>query len=66
VQNISSGGNVPRGLGIDPTGRWLIVGHQKSSTAVEFAIDPVTGRISATGRELKLGSPVDVEFAAIK
>jgi 6-phosphogluconolactonase len=53
---------VPRGLGIDPTGRWLIVANQKSDAAVEFAIDAPTGKISATGQTLKIGSPVDVKF----
>ncbi len=63
LQNISAGGKVPRGLGIDPTGRWLIVANQKTDNAVEFAIDPQTGKISPTGQELKIGSPVDVKFA---
>jgi 6-phosphogluconolactonase len=62
VQNISSGGKVPRGLGIDPAGRWLITGNQKSDSAVEFMIDPATGKLSPTGRELKIGAPVDVKF----
>ncbi len=64
VQNISSGGKLPRGLGIDPTGRWLITAHQKSDNAVAFAIDPATGKITPTGQELKIGSPVDVKFVA--
>ncbi|MEY4916576.1 MAG: 6-phosphogluconolactonase [Verrucomicrobiota bacterium] len=64
VQNISSGGKVPRGLGIDPTGRWLITAHQKSDNALEFAIDAATGKLSPTGQELKIGSPVDVKFVA--
>lgn len=62
VQNISSGGKVPRGLGIDPTGRWLIVGNQKSDSAVEFEIDSNTGKLSSPKQELKIGSPVDVKF----
>lgn len=62
LQNIPAGGQVPRGLGIDPTGRWLIVGNQKTDNAVEFGIEPATGRLSATGRQLKIGSPVDVKF----
>jgi 6-phosphogluconolactonase len=62
LQNISCGGKVPRGLGIDPTGHWLITGNQKSDNVVEFTIDPATGKISPTGQELKIGSPVDVEF----
>jgi 6-phosphogluconolactonase len=62
VQNISAGGKVPRGLGIDPTGHWLIVANQKSDNAVEFGIDAATGKLSPTGKELKIGSPVDVKF----
>jgi len=62
VQNISAGGKVPRGLGIDPTGRWLITANQKSDNAVEFGIDAATGKLSSTGQELKIGSPVDVKF----
>jgi len=64
VQTVASGGKVPRGLGIDPTGRWLLAGNQNSDAVVEFAIDPVTGRLSATGQALKIGSPVDVKFAS--
>ena len=62
VQNISAGGKVPRGLGIDPTGRWLITANQKSENVVEFGIDAATGKLSPTGQELKIGSPVDVKF----
>jgi len=62
VQNVSCGGKVPRGLGIDPTGRWLIVANQKTDNAVEFAIDAATGKLSPGGQELKIGSPVDVKF----
>jgi len=62
LQNVSAGGQVPRGLGVDPTGRWLITGNQKSDNAVEFAIDATTGKLVATGQQLKIGSPVDVKF----
>ena len=64
VQNISSGGQMPRGLGIDPTGRWLFTGNQKSDNAVEFSIEAKTGKLTATGAELRIGSPVDVKFVA--
>ena len=66
VQNISCGGKVPRGLGIDPTGRWLFTGNQKSDNAVEFSIEAKTGKLAATGAELKIGSPVDVKFVAVE
>jgi 6-phosphogluconolactonase len=66
VQNVSAGGKVPRGLGIDPTGRWLITANQKSENVVEFKIDAATGKLSPTGQEIKIGSPVDVKFVSGK
>lgn len=64
VQNVPSGGKVPRGLGIDPTGRWLFAGNQKSDKVAMFRIDEATGKLSATGTELTVGAPVDVRFVA--
>lgn len=62
LQNIPSGGQQPRGLGIDPTGHWLLAGNQKSDRVAEFKIDQATGRLTATGRTLNIGAPVDVKF----
>lgn len=62
IQNISAGGKVPRGLGIDPTGHWLIVANQKTGNVVEFAIDVATGKLSPTKTAFQVGSPVDVKF----
>lgn len=61
-QNISSGGKVPRGLGIDPTGHWLIAANQKTDNVVEFAIDAATGKLTPTQTVFQVGSPVDVKF----
>jgi len=30
VEHVASGGKTPRGFGIDPSGRWMIVGNQRS------------------------------------
>jgi 6-phosphogluconolactonase len=65
VQNLSCGGNFPRGMGIDPSGRWLIVGNQKSETVTVFGINPGTGDLTPTGQVLNVGTPVDVKFAVI-
>jgi len=63
-QNLPTGGQVPRGLGVDPTGHWLLVGNQNSHTVTEFAINPRTGLLAPTGQSLNIGSPVDVKFVA--
>lgn len=64
VQNLPCGGDFPRGMGIDPSGHWLIVGNQKSRTVTVFGIDKHTGMLTPTGQVLNAGIPVDVKFAA--
>jgi 6-phosphogluconolactonase len=66
VQNLPCGGDFPRGMGIDPSGHWLIVGNQKSRTATVFAIDPASGHLTPTGQVLSPGDPVDVKFASVE
>jgi 6-phosphogluconolactonase len=53
---------VPRGFGIDPTGRWLIVGGQSDNQIVVLKIDDATGRLSVTDQSATVGSPVCVIF----
>jgi 6-phosphogluconolactonase len=62
VENVPSHGKIPRALGIDPTGRWLIVVNQKANNAVVFSINAETGKLTPTGQELRIGEPVDVKF----
>jgi 6-phosphogluconolactonase len=62
VENVPSHGKVPRALGIDPTGRWLIIVNQKSANAIVFSINAETGKLAPTGQELQIGEPVDVKF----
>jgi 6-phosphogluconolactonase len=62
VENVPCGGKGPRGMGIDPTGRWLVVANQKSQTVTVFGIIAATGRLRPTGQVLSVGAPVDVKF----
>lgn len=52
----------PRNFGIDPTGRWMIVGSQEGDLLVVYEIDQKTGELKATGRTVPVGSPVCVKF----
>ncbi|HTR40471.1 MAG TPA: lactonase family protein [Pseudomonadales bacterium] len=63
VQNIPCEGDFPRGMGIDPSGHWLIIGNQKSGTVTAFGIDDTTGKLTYTGQSFDVGSAVDVKFA---
>lgn len=65
LQNISSGGKAPRGLAIEPTGRWLLAGNQKTDNVAEFAINPITGKLKAMPAQLMIGAPVDFKFVAV-
>lgn len=65
VENVPCGGKVPRGMGLDPTGRWLIVAHQKSDTVTTFRVEAATGRLKPTGQTWSVGAPVDVKFAPV-
>jgi 6-phosphogluconolactonase len=62
VEHTPTGGRTPRNFAIDPTGRWLIAGNQDSNTLAVFAIDPVTGRLTATGSLTEAPAPVSILF----
>lgn len=54
----SAQGKTPRNFIIDPTGHWLLVANQRSDNVVIFHIDPATGLLKATGRQLSIPAPV--------
>jgi len=58
----STRGNWPRNFGIDPTGKFLIAANQNSNTLVVFSIDQSTGKLTAVGDPITVGSPVCVKF----
>jgi 6-phosphogluconolactonase len=52
----------PRNFGIDPTGRWMIVGSQDGDQVVVYAIDVETGKLTPTGKKATVGAPVCIKF----
>lgn len=62
IQRISCEGNSPRHFAVDPGGKWLIVANQDSANIVVLRCNPHTGKLSATGRQYPLDSPVCVIF----
>jgi 6-phosphogluconolactonase len=65
IQNLSCAGDFPRGMGIDPSGHWLMVGNQKSRTVTVFEINKRTGMLTPTGQVVNVGIPVDIKFAPL-
>jgi 6-phosphogluconolactonase len=63
---ISSGGEGPRAFTIDPSGNWLLAGHQKSNTIVIFKRDKITGALTNTGKTIDVGAPVCFVWVPIK
>ena len=58
-------GKGPRNFAIDPTGNYLLVGHQHSNEVVIFKRDKSTGSLTDTGKRIPLCSPVCLVFSKI-
>lgn len=59
---ISTLGKGPRNFVIDPTGNFLLVGHQYTNDIVIFKRDATTGSLTTTGKKIALCSPVCLVF----
>lgn len=62
VQNMSTGGVMPRGFVLDPSGRFLIAGNQKTNTIAIFRVDAASGKLTPNGEKIDLGAPVSFVF----
>lgn len=65
VEQQSTLGKGPRDFSIDPTGNYLLVGHQYTNDIVIFKRDITTGKITDTGKRIQLCSPVGLVFTKI-
>jgi 6-phosphogluconolactonase len=63
VEQSSTGGVMPRSFTIDPTGSYLLAANQLSNNVVVFRIDGATGRLSKTGKEIRVDTPVCLKFS---
>ncbi len=66
IDNFSVKGRTPRSFVIDPTGSRLLVANQDTGNIVIFRINRSTGRLTATGDEVKVPAPVCLKFTAAK
>lgn len=58
IDSISTYGHFPRDFSITPDGQWLIAANQHSNNIISYTRDRATGKLNATGFELKLDAPV--------
>jgi 6-phosphogluconolactonase len=66
IENVPALVKVPRGFGIDPTGKWMITAGQDDDRIAVLKIDPATGKLTATDQSAEVGSPVCVLFTPPK
>ena len=62
IEEVLSGGTMPRSFALDPTGGYLLAANQLSNNVVVFKIDSATGRLSRTGAEIQVDTPVCIKF----
>ena len=65
VRQFPSGGIMPRNFAIDPTGQYLFALNQVSNNVVQFKIDQATGMLTGMDRELKVDTPVCLQFVPV-
>ena len=62
VEEVLSGGVMPRNFALDPTGNYLLAANQLSNNIVVFKIDSGSGRLTKTGNEIQVDTPVCIKF----
>ncbi|MFD2289083.1 beta-propeller fold lactonase family protein [Pedobacter petrophilus] len=55
-------GKGPRNFTIDPSGKFLLVGHQYTNNVVIFNRDVKTGKLTDSGKRIDVGAPVCLIF----
>lgn len=66
IEHVPTQGSFPRNFAIEPGGAWLLVANQRGNNVVVFRVNPETGRLAETGRQIQLGAPVCVRFLRLR
>jgi 6-phosphogluconolactonase len=65
VERVSSMGQSPRNIAIDPNGNYLLVANQNSNDIYVYRIDKQTGKLILTDSKMDIGSPCCLKFTGI-
>ena len=61
IQSVPARVIIPRNIGVDPTGKWLLVAGQNSGNVPVFQIQK-NGKLKFTGNEVKIANAMCIEF----
>jgi len=62
IDHQGEGIKTPRNFGIDPTGKWMIVGNQDGESVIVYAINAESGELTPTGTTVEVDAPVCIKF----
>ncbi|KLT65188.1 lactonase family protein [Pedobacter sp. BMA] len=62
IETVSTLGKGPRNFSIDPSGKFLLVGHQYTNNIVIFNRNQNTGKLTDSGNRIDVGAPVCLVF----
>lgn len=62
LQHAPCGGDFPRHFVIDPSGKWLLCGHQNSNTLSILSLNPETGILGEPKSTIQTPSPICILF----
>ncbi|WP_412467325.1 lactonase family protein [Pedobacter sp. KLB.chiD] len=62
IETVSTLGKGPRNFAIDPTGKFLLIGHQYTNNIVIFDRNKNTGKLTDSGKRIEVGAPVCLAF----
>jgi 6-phosphogluconolactonase len=65
IGEIHTGGDYPRVIRFDPSGRFLYALNQRSDHIAIFEADKASGKLHFTGNYVAVGSPSDIAFASV-
>jgi 6-phosphogluconolactonase len=65
VEHAPTGGIMPRNFAIDPTGKYLLTANEVSNNVVVFRVDENTGKLTKTGKEIAVDTPVCLQFVPV-
>ena len=62
IETVSTLGKGPRNFTIDPSGKYLLIGHQYTNNIVVFNRNKTTGKLTDSGKRIDVGAPVCLVF----